>query len=293
MIVDSSNSGPGRVLLASHVDGSIINPNFIVDTNLQTPVSAIDSGRGTIFISDALSNQIREYSLSGSFMQTIVQNTQISGPRGIDIYNNGLFVTTSSGTFQNTIQRFDLTTGAQTTFITNANLGSPWDIAFRATDVLVSDGTLNGIRQFDLSGNFIGNFTGAVAYSSPRQITVTPSGEVLLARSVGGGGVSRFSSTGTPLGGIGLGPSAGAYQLENGNYIYGAGINLVLNTAPLSDTPLLTVSTASFRQIEFIAAVPEPSSIMLVSLVLVGLTSIAKSRRPKSLPAEIRSAQNF
>jgi len=285
MIVESVGN---RVILASSFDGSIINANFIVDNDLLTPHSAIDSGRGTIFISDQLLSQVREYSYSGAFLQTVVSSSQINNSRGIAVRDNGLYVTVAGSVaggpnITNTVQRFDLTTGVQSTFISNfinptTNLGSPWDVAFRANDVLVTDGTTNTVRRYDLSGAYLGDF--ATGYSGLRQISVEADGDVLLARNTSGGGVSRLTSTGSFLGGVGLSPSVGAFQLENGNVIYGGGINLWINSGPGVDTPVVVGPGTgfSFRQIEFIA-VPEPSSILLVSVGLFGFAFFVKSRR--------------
>lgn len=277
MIVESVGN---RVMLASSFDGSIINANFIVDNSLQTPHSAIDSGRGSIFISDQLLSEVREYSYSGVFLQTVVTSSQINNSRGIAVRDNALYVTVAGGANPNTVQRFDLTTGAQSTFI-STNLGSPWDVAFRANDVLVSDGTANIIRQYDLSGNFLGNF--ASGYSSPRQISLDAEGNVLVARNTSGGGISRFTSDGVFLGGVGQFASVGAFRLENGNYIYGGGVNLYTTTGVGADTLVLGGGTGfSFRQIEFIA-VPEPSSILLFGIGLLATAIIANSRRTTKL----------
>jgi hypothetical protein len=283
MVLDSGNN---RIVLASSSNGSILNPNWLVDSALQTPVNAIDSGRGTIFVSDQLASLVREYTYPtpgnpATFLGNFVNNTQINNNRGIAVLNNALYVTVAGGTFANTVQRFDLSNGGQSTFI-NSNLASPWDIAFRANDVLVTNSTDGITRRFDLSGTYLGAFS-TTAITNPRQIHFEADGDVTIGNN--NGGIVRFDSNGTFQSAFGPSSARGVFQLDNGNYLYGSGINLgIYDVGTNTSNVIGSVSGtgASFQYIEFVdlSAVPEPSSLALVACVgLLGLTR----RRTQSL----------
>jgi hypothetical protein len=282
------DSGRNRVLLASSFDGSILNPDLIVDNSLQTPVNAIDSGRGTIFLSDQVLDQVREYSYTGSFLGTVVSNTQVDNIRGIAVRDNALYVTNAGSgagaNRTNTVQRFDLASGAQSTFIAATDssnllrLGSPWDVTFRDSDVLVSDSTVDTVQRYDLSGNFLSTFS-SISISFPQQVNVNLNGDVTVGNNTGG--IVRLGPTGSFLEAVGPTTARGVFQLGNGNYLYGSGNTLgVYNPMTMLTTSLITDNASSFRYIEA-TAVPEPTSIALLSIASGAL--VLKRRRAKKI----------
>ena len=294
LVVDS---GTDRVLLLDPVNGSILNDRLIEDPNLLTPVNAIDSGRGTIFVSDQLLDEVREYSTTGQFLRTVVNNTQVDNIRGIAVRNNSLYVTVAGGNAGagrlHTVQQFDLNTGIQSTFIdtnggtASAVLGSPWDVTFRENDVLVSDSVVERVRRFDFNGNFVGDLSG-LTIDFPQQVVDTPDGDVLVANSANGGGLLRFDDSGAFTGafaGQGIFSARGVAELENGQFLYGGGINLItIDPSTNSSATLISESGRSFRYIErvSITAVPEPSSLAFLTIT-GGVIAARRRRRSASL----------
>jgi len=114
---------------------------------------------GDLIVSDEANNTVKEYTPSGTLVQTLINNIAIPAGSAFDAQGN-LFVTEFRG---NDIQRVDATTGAVTVFSSNAILAdgtsynSPESIAFDAgfTKMYVSDadrfGPGGGIHVVDAS----------------------------------------------------------------------------------------------------------------------------------------------
>ncbi len=277
LIVDSVGN---RVMLASSFDGSIINQNFIVDNTLQTPTNAIDSGRGTIFVSDQLLDEVREYSYGGSFLGTVVGGASVDNMRGIAVRNNILYITVDSGANADTVQQFNLSTNSLSTFISDPSLISPsfWDVTFRSNDVLVSNSATGLINRYDLNGTPLGAFT-TTPVTTIRQVSLQSNGDIIVANA--GGGIVSFNSSGVFQSAFGPPSAFGVYPLENGNYIYGAGINLsIYNPNTQLVSPVLSGNQFGFRFIEFFdaSAIPEPSGLFLFGLGLLSCLGLSRRR---------------
>ena len=54
-------------------DGSLIDPNFILSGGeMSRPFNAIDSGSGTILVSDQIADAVFEYGFDGTFLGTVL-----------------------------------------------------------------------------------------------------------------------------------------------------------------------------------------------------------------------------
>lgn len=283
MVVDSLSD---RVLLVSEFDGSIINPSFITDSaRFLTIVNAVSSGPNSVFISDQTANAVFEYSTSGAYLRTVVSSAAhgVSNIRGIAVHNNRLYVTVAGGTFQNTVQSFALDGTDQRTFI-SSNLDSPWDVYFRGGDVLVSNSGSDDIERFDLNGNFLNTLvssTGVGGINFPQQINERGNGNLLVGGFSVSAGIYEYLPNGTQVNYYNLPGPRAAYELGNGNYLFSAGTRLaVFDPVNLTSTDIINNLGSSFRFIEKVQAVPEPSSW----LVLCGLTGwvVASRRRHRS-----------
>lgn len=298
LVVESVSN---RVLLLDAADGTILNDRLIDDQILQTPVNAIDSGRNTIFISDQLLDEVREYSVTGQYLRTVVNASQVDNIRGIATRNGALYVTVAGSNagagIQNTVQRFDLTTGAQSTFIAadggtgSVVLGSPWDVTFRDSDVLVSDSGADLVLRFDLNGNFLSPFDLNII-GFPQQVTETPSGDILVGNSTSGGGLLRFESDGTFRGAFAgsngvnnVFSARGVAELEDGRYLYGSGINLIaVNPLTGASQAIISENGRSFRFIERVTitdptAIPEPS---VIATLFIGVAAYLYRQRRRA-----------
>jgi hypothetical protein len=253
-----------RVCAFSPVDGSLINANFIpTNTTLfDSPKHALPTPLGTILVSDQLKDAIHEFDGFGNYIRTIANLAinRIDNIRGMAIREGKLYVTVGSGTYENTIQRFNLDGTGQETFI-NANLSSPFAIYFRENDMLISNSTNPFlIRRFDLNGAFLGQW-GGTTIRFPQQITRRRSnGNLLVAGFSPPAGIYEFDAAGNQVAyyAVSSGPR-GAYELENGLIMFtdGAGVKVF---DPNASNPANTVRTifgpGNFQYIELYEILP-------------------------------------
>jgi hypothetical protein len=253
-----------RVCAFSPVDGSLINANFIpTNTTLfDSPKHALPTPLGTILVSDQLKDAIHEFDGFGTYIRTIANLAinRIDNIRGMAIREGKLYVTVGSGTYENTIQRFNLDGTGQETFI-GANLSSPFAIYFRDDDMLISNSTNPFlIRRFDLNGAFLGQW-GGTTIRFPQQITRRRSnGNLLVAGFSPPAGIYEFDAAGNQVAyyAVSSGPR-GAYELENGLIMFtdGAGVKVF---DPNASNPANTVRTifgpGNFQYIELYEILP-------------------------------------
>lgn len=265
-----------RVVALNPFDGSVINANLIMGAGtLLSPKSAVDSGRGTIFVSDQLADSITEWRLDGGFVGTVVQGGatgQIDNLRGMTVRNGFMYVTVGSGTFAGTVQRFDLNGGSQSTFASPG--GSPFDIFFYNNEALVTNSTTNRVDRFDLSGNLLGSFN-APGMSFPQQIQERANGNLLVATFSGAtSGIYEFDSSYTLLNSYQLGLGLrGVYELGNGDLLFTNGSAIfTLDTATGQTTQVL--SGGNFQYIHLV--VPAPGAFG--ALALAGIAAARRRR---------------
>lgn len=266
LIPDSVNS---RVAAFSAFDGSVIDLNFISpDGTLDTPLNVIDSGRGTIFVSD--DDFIFEYGQDGNFIGTFAgPNQGLSNVTGIAVNGSSLFANVTGG--PDSVQEFDLVTGVQSTWATE-NLNSIQDITFRSNDVLISNFFTDNVERYDLDGNFLSTFADGDGINSidfPQQIHETANGDILVGGLLNPQGIYRYDSLGDLISvdDVGLG-IRGVYELENGNILYSTVLG-VLSFDPTTDSSLLITNDLEgvWGYIEPVTvSVPEPTSFTLLLL---------------------------
>jgi PEP-CTERM motif len=284
------DSGNDRILALDPNTGAIINANFITDLNLTTPIQAIDSGRGTIFVSDQVVNSVREYSYNGAFMGTVVGSAQgISNLRGIAVRGGSLYISVGGGTLAGTVQRYDLTTSTLSTFATLPTASaSPWNILFRTSDVLITDSTSDDIERFDLAGTYQGkyyNSNGSTELNFPQQLVTRSNGNLVVSgfslptAIYEYTGVNSGTQVATYAPGLGV---RGVWELGNGELIYSAGTRLErINTTTNTTTSILNQVGASFRHFSIVtlsSSAPEPGTMGLLALGVAGL-ALARRRR--------------
>jgi len=263
-------------------DGSVISQNFITDPNHVTTINAIDSGRGTVFVSDQVADAVFEYDLSGNFLGTFVGPGEgLDNIRGITVKDGDLYVTVAGGALTGTIQKFRISDKAQSTFVTLATGASPWDITFRGNDVLISDSTSDDIYSYTHGGTLNGKFydsPGTNDLNFPQQISLAGT-DVLVSGFSVPNGVYRFDENGLKTAFRDTGIAVrGVYQLGNGKVLWTGGTRFGTwdpATNALADIYTGTTSD-SFRYVELMA-VPEPGT-----LAALGLAALLIRRRRSS-----------
>lgn len=284
LVPDSVND---RVSAFSAFDGSIVDLDFIVDTtNLDSPVNAIASGRGTIFVSED-DNGVFEYDSSGNLIGNFAGPDQgLGGVGGLETNGDSLFVVSSQG--DDSIQEFNLVTGVQSTWATEDDtsaLRGSNDILFRENDVLVSAFFSDNIERFDLDGNFLSTFVdgnGDDGIDFPLQIHEASNGDIFAAGLQTPGGIYQYDSAGDLIEFFDVDSVRGVHELDNGNLLFSsAGLGVVVLDLETGVQTEITrgVEIGAWQSIErvTITAVPEPSGVLLVTMV--ALPMIVRRKR--------------
>jgi hypothetical protein len=298
LIPDQTTSTGRKVWAFDPFDGSLINSSYIPQntTLFGTPREAIQSGVGTILVSDQVTDAVHEFNESGAFLRTVVSASQVDNVRGIAVRNGQLFVTVGSGAGADTIQRFDQTPAGlyinQTTFTTFVD--SPFDVAFRQNDLLITSffntNTKNPL-QFDvLSVPFPPggaapytpiNLVQSMGLSSTSQVTPLADGSFYVAgfnntsntAPTATAGIYHFAANGvliqrwlTPTG------PRGVFPLGNGNIIYSDATG-VRSLNPGTGVSTTITTGGNFHYVGF---VPEPTA--LAALAPLGTLLIRRRR---------------
>ncbi len=261
------NSSTDNVWAFSPIDGSLIDDDFIPDNDvLATPTTAIDSGRGTILVSDQISDGVFEYNYDGSYVGIFADATNgLDNVRGITVYQDQLYVANqgNNGGLGGTVQRFDMDGSNQTTWA--SDIESPWWIEFRTSDVLISNSGTDTVDSFTLAG--VANAPLVTDINFPREIFQLGNGNLLVAGFSVPSAVYEYDSAGSLVNQFadGLGPR-GVWLLENGNYLFTGGTR-VATIDPTSGavTEVVNATGNSFQHISF-SPVPEPTSWALLGL---------------------------
>lgn len=250
-----------QVYLFNVANGNLVENSFIPTTNpeLQSPKHALQHPNyKQIVISDQLSDVVQRFDTNGTYLgffapKTGVNLTIVDNMRGIAFRsNNNLLVTVGSGSNANTVQQFDSSGNHIGVFI-SSNVNSPFDILFRANDILVSNSSGDDITRFSLTGTFLSVFQSGTNVSFAQQMHQLPNG--LIA-------VSSFS---TPNSGLALLDANGNYIRtmaavtgNRGVYLLGNGHYLVANSTGVHEldsatgTLVRTVTTgANFQYLSY------------------------------------------
>jgi Secretion system C-terminal sorting domain len=250
-----------QVYLFNVANGNLVENSFIPTTNpeLQSPKHALQHPNyKQIVISDQLSDVVQRFDTNGTYLgffapKTGVNLTIVDNMRGIAFRsNNNLLVTVASGTSANTIQQFD-SSGTHIGAFISSNVNSPFDILFRANDILVSNSGGDDITRFSLTGTFLSVFQSGTNVSFAQQMHQLPNGFIA---------VSSFS---TPNSGLALLDASGNYIRtmaavtgNRGVYLLGNGHYLVANSTGVHEldsatgTLIRTVTTgANFQYLSY------------------------------------------
>ncbi len=273
LIPDSTED---RVSAFDPFDGSLVNLDFIPNNGLMsTPINAIASGRGTIFVSDQIADAVFEYNFDGSFVGTVLDNSNgLDNVRGIAMFGNELYVTVASGSLAGTVQRYDLM-GGQATFASGVD---PFDIYFRANDALVSNIADENIESYAFDGTYNGPFhdsDGVNGIDFPEQIHEALNGDVLVAGFSPPAGVYRYDSMGNQINYFDVGGARGVYELGNGNLLFTTGSGVFSLDQATGAT--VQIATGSYRFIENVSTIPEPGCAAI--LIIAGLWMGQRRRR--------------
>lgn len=257
LVPDWSND---RIMAFSPTDGALINANFIVDAvSLESPKSAFDSGRGTVLVTDQISDAVFEYTYGGTLLGKVAGGgvgPALDNIRGGAVKDGILYIAnfgTGNGAPGRAIVKVDL---ANPNLFTNLATGTwdPFDVFPRENDILLSDSTGDDIFKIGYDGSNLGFFhesNGTTGINWPQQISPDFDGNILVANFSPPIGVYRYdSSTGAQLNFYPIALSTGtrgARRLANGNILFtwGTGVG-VYNPATGLASAVLTGVNAQY-----------------------------------------------
>ncbi|MFW5697070.1 MAG: PEP-CTERM sorting domain-containing protein [Fimbriimonadaceae bacterium] len=267
-----------RVMLFSSQDGSLIDENFITDEGavgwqFSSPKAALDLGNGEIWVTDQLEDSVFRFDYSGNYLGGITEG--LDNVRGIRVIGDQVWVLNGGSNNDapgTSVIRLDFD---------GNNLGffalpeSSWDVAPHGDNVLISDWGNDDLMEYDLDGNFIGNFTNHSNLFNPQQIN--QDGENYLVGGFGApeSAIYQYAADGTLLNSWaeGFGPRA-AYRLGNGDILWTKGDGVFV-LDPSTDTFFAAQSGANAQYISY-TAVPEPATMLALA---AGLGLLAARRR--------------
>lgn len=221
--------------------GDLVNANYIPPNpgNLASPKHALLNVAGFVSVSDQITDLVQKFDTTGAYLGIFapaggVNNNILDNIRGHGYRPNGnLVVTVGSGANSNGIPEFDAGGNYLGNFIANGagGLNSPFDILFRASDVLVTASTSDAAHRYDLNGNYLNDLITGVQF--PQDIVQLPNGNLALAVFSPPSGLGIYTAGGnqlhffTAITGI-----RSAYLLPGGTYLVtnGAGLHEIDST---------------------------------------------------------------
>lgn len=233
-----------KVMAFDPVTGNPVDTSFVPPSPgiLASPKEALGTPRGTITVSDQITDAVQEFDASGTYQRLFapaggVNTAILDNIRGHAYRANGnLIVCVASGANANSIAQFDSGGNYIGNFIGNSvgGLNSPFGILFRTNDILITQSSApTGVKQYDLNGAYIGQWTTITSF--PQQIIELPGGRVAVANFSGTGntGIRLYQSDGTFIRLLsGVTGNRGVAQIANGNFLTtnGAGIHEIDST---------------------------------------------------------------
>jgi BACON domain-containing protein len=220
-----------RVMAFDTQTGDLIDADFIPfneAAGLETPVEVIlTADQRGFLLSDQVADVVHAYDLDGNWLGVFAPaggaDTSIADNiRGIALSPSGtLLVTVAGGGNTDAVAEFDAAGQFTGNFIDNGagGLESPWDLAFRESDVLVSGINSDAIHRYQLDGAPIDVFVDGIGF--PEQMQRLANGNLLVAQFIGpDDGVWELDASGNLLGVYtGIGANRGVHELPNGNIL--------------------------------------------------------------------------
>jgi hypothetical protein len=261
------DSTADRVMAFDPTTGNLVDANFIPAdvTNLSTPKDAFShSDSASVLVVDQVDNLVQRFdggsgAYLGGFAPAGGVNTGVLSNATGGAYRPGggnLVVCVQGGGNANSVAEFDSTGAYVGNFIAIASggLSGPFDVYFRAADVLVSSINTDQILRYDLTGALLGVF--ATVNNFPQQIAEAANGNVLVANFGGTQeGIVEFTPAGVLVGvydPAAVGGNRGVYELPSGNLLTtnASGVYEISRAGALVDTKITGVSGQYIERVQ-------------------------------------------
>lgn len=269
------DSSGDRIMTFDPFDGTLINPNFIVDGGgigyeFSTPKDAI-LVNNEIWVSDQIQDAIFRFDLNGNFLSGIT--TGLDNIRGMDFANGTVYVS-NSGSNNGAPGDAVIMYQPDGTLMGNFAAGDPFDILDYDGKLLISDIGSEDILLASYDGSSVSVFhdsDGTTGIDFPQQLGRRGVDHVLAAGFSSPSGVYEYTDEGVQVNYFDQVTGVrGVYELGNGNIMTTSG-NGVFVINPDTGAVNQVFAGASGQ---YINLVPEPASLVL----LLGALAVMRRR---------------
>ena len=252
------DSGPtlGRIWAFSAADGSLVSNAFIPgDARLVQPIQVVDSGVGTILITDEVVKAVYEYSPAGVYLRTLASG--LDGAFGICMKNGFAYVTSGfSNNLGGKIYQIALDGSAPVVFSDWAGIGDPRGIIPYGDGFMVGNSTDDDLELVAVTGSVnpvpFFDSDGISSINFPQQLVDLGSGNVMAAGFSAPWGIYLFDSAGLNYASY-RAPEVflscrGTTLLDSGEYLYTGGTRVdKFSTKNFVTVNIVNQAGASFR----------------------------------------------
>ncbi len=257
------DSGADKVWAFNASDGTYITNNYFpADGIMKQVIQIVQSGNGTLLMTDEQEKKVFEYSESGTYLRTLasVSDGVTTGAYGICVKDGFAYFTSGFNSGAGKIFRVALDgSGAPpTVFCDFAAEGDPRGIIPFGSGFLVGNSTTDDIEFVSATGVVspvpFADSDGIISFNFPQQIQPLSDGGIMLTGFSAPWGIYFFDATGQGAGGftspqVFLSPR-GCYLLDNGDYLYTGGTRVdVIDGKTFINANVANQLGASFRWI--------------------------------------------
>ncbi len=231
------NSDTDNVMLFDPFDGTLIDDDYIADPGtvegfdvFNRPLNAIDSGRGSILVSDQFRDVVLEFTQAGKYVKIFSNNgvrdtSVLDNIRGITLLPGGALLVANSGpSVRNNAHscvRFDTAGVLVDAFVFEryGGIEGPFDMLVLSDRILVTSDGREHIAQYALDGKFLDIFSRG--FDFPQQMTLTSANTIVVA-NFSAGNLIEVDMNGNHVRTLdppGLSGFRGVIELGNGNLL--------------------------------------------------------------------------
>lgn len=230
------DSGPvlGRVWALSPADGSVISNAFIPpDARLTQPIQIIDSGAGTLLVTDEVAKAVYEYAPTGAYIRTLASG--LDGAFGICMKGGFAYVTSGfSNSLGGKIYKLALDGSAPVVFSDWTGVGDPRGIIPYGSGFMVGNSTDDDLELVSATGAVqpvpFFDSDGISSINFPQQLVDLGAGNVMAVGFSAPWGLFFFDSSAANYASyrspeVFLSPR-GATLLDSGELLYTGGTRI-------------------------------------------------------------------
>jgi YVTN family beta-propeller protein len=256
--------------------------------HLSNPRGIVFGPGGNLFVNDIGTQSVQEFTANGTFVTTFVPPATggLAQPYGM-VFSGGNLLVSSFGS--NNVLQFNAVTGQFTGFFASIITGPTGMISDSAGNIFVASSTLSAVNEYSATGTLLKTFLGPGPMIAPSGLAIANGILFVADGRTGSSTITEFNAASgafigtitdshinTP-GGLAIGPDGNLYVASSGNN--------AVDVFKTNGTFLSSFTPAGLNVPIYlaIAAVPEPSSIVLLTIGSLGVGLVARRSRRKGM----------